>query len=130
MNIEYPSEQGLSKAVPGYPAIPDEMTLYPIVKQVLQSFQHLQDQLTAIQNLASRISLADIEDETARFKIWGGAIGGLQSPERRSSLDYRLRDASQMRENILRVLQSLNESLQEGIRSPLFTFLPLIKYLQ
>ena len=61
---------------------------------------------------ASRMHVASIADETGRFNVWAGNIGAHQHG--RSSLDYRLRDASQIREEFVKVLQYLRETVDDG----------------
>jgi len=58
------------------------------------------------------LSLASVNDQVARFKIWAGNIGAHQKG--RSSLDYRLREASHIRAQITRLLGDLWEVLQDG----------------
>lgn len=57
-------------------------------------------------------SLATINDQTARFKIWAGNIGAHRKG--RSSLDHRLREASHIRAQVIRLLGDLQEALQDG----------------
>src|SRR5205085_9987376 len=45
----------------------------------------------------SDISAADIQDELGRFKLWAGNVAALHPKESRSSLEYRLSDASRTR---------------------------------
>jgi hypothetical protein len=59
-----------------------------------------------------QIQLSDVRDEFGRFRIWSGNIGAHRTG--RSSLDYRLRDASHIRQRVISLLQDLNEILQEG----------------
>lgn len=61
---------------------------------------------------ASRMHFASIADEIGRFNVWAGNIGAHQNG--RSSLDYRLRDASHIREEFVKVLQYLRETLDDG----------------
>ncbi len=49
----------------------------------------------------------------AKFKLWAGSLGAHRSSGSRS-LEYRLRDASFIRNHILSLLQDLCESLNEG----------------
>jgi hypothetical protein len=58
------------------------------------------------------LSLASVSDQVARFKIWAGNIGAHQKG--RSSLGYRLREASHIRAQIIRLLGDLWEALQDG----------------
>ncbi|KAK1836523.1 hypothetical protein QBC39DRAFT_338304 [Podospora conica] len=59
------------------------------------------------------ISLAtSVSDHVARFKIWAGNIGAHRNG--RSSLDYRLREASHIRAQVIRLLEDLRETLQDA----------------
>lgn len=53
-----------------------------------------------------------LQDEHGRLRVWTGNIGAHKS--RRSSLDYRLRDASQVRGQVASLLDVLEVSLSEG----------------
>jgi hypothetical protein len=53
-----------------------------------------------------------IPDEFGRFKVWSSNIGAHRSG--RSSLDYRLRDASHLRKRVLELLDDLKSSLNDG----------------
>ena len=56
--------------------------------------------------------LPSLENEATRFKMWAGNLGAHQPG--RSSLDYRLREASHLQEQVVRLLQDVSESLQEA----------------
>lgn len=58
------------------------------------------------------LCLATANDQVARFKIWAGNIGAHQKG--RDSLDYRLREASHIRVQTVRLLGDLWETLQDG----------------
>jgi hypothetical protein len=58
------------------------------------------------------ISLSGVKDELGRFKVWVGNIGAHRTG--RSSLDHRLRDASHIRKQVVRLLEDLAESLLDG----------------
>lgn len=60
------------------------------------------------------LSIDDIEDELGRFKIWADNIGALQPKNKRTSLEYRLREASETRELVQEILEDMKESLTEG----------------
>jgi hypothetical protein len=60
-----------------------------------------------------KLSLLAVEDQIGRFRLWAGNIGALQ--EGCGSLDYRLRDAKFVVENVQRLLDSLQASLIGGI---------------
>lgn len=58
-------------------------------------------------------SLSVAQDELGRFRVWAGNIGGLQQGSKSSSLDYRLREAPQVKGQVMRLLDDLNDSLHE-----------------
>ena len=47
--------------------------------------------------------------------LWAGNIGAFHNESLRSSLDYRLREALQVRTQIGRTLQFLDSSLRQGL---------------
>lgn len=53
-----------------------------------------------------------IRDEFSRFKVWSGNIGAHQHG--RSSLDYRLRDASHLTTQVKNLLSDLKNLLDTG----------------
>ena len=65
---------------------------------------------------SSRMHFASITDEIGRYNVWAGNVGAHQHG--RSSLDYRLRDASQIREEFVKVLEYLRETLDDGKSLP------------
>ncbi|RYC86508.1 hypothetical protein BFJ63_vAg10650 [Fusarium oxysporum f. sp. narcissi] len=60
----------------------------------------------------SDISLVKLQNELSRFKVWSGNIGAHRKG--RSSLDHRLRDASNIRDQVVELLEDLRESLQDA----------------
>ncbi|RAL00412.1 uncharacterized protein BO80DRAFT_315184, partial [Aspergillus ibericus CBS 121593] len=62
------------------------------------------------------VPLALWEDELGRLRLWIANIGAHQS--RQSSLDYRLRDASHIKDQVIRVLRRL-QRLHEDLRDTL-----------
>ncbi len=72
-------------------------------EQLAQEAQHLEDE--------PPLPASTVEDELGRFKIWAGNIGALQRDSR--SLDYRLREASQVGDQVTKILQHLEISLRE-----------------
>lgn len=59
------------------------------------------------------ICMQTISDELSKFKLWAGNIGVHRTG--RSSLDYRLRDSSHLRIQVMRVLDDLITSLNDGL---------------
>ncbi|RPA84579.1 hypothetical protein BJ508DRAFT_412646 [Ascobolus immersus RN42] len=62
----------------------------------------------------SYINVGRLQGELGRLRIWVGNIGGLRQAH--GSLEYRLRDAPLVYENIQKAIASLEENLKEGIR--------------
>ena len=58
------------------------------------------------------LSIGGWEDELGRLRIWAANIGAHQTNQ--SSLDFRLRDASHIRDQILKLLQDLIARLEDA----------------
>lgn len=54
-----------------------------------------------------------LQDEFGRFRVWSGNLGVLQKGH--SSLDYRLRDAPLLSNEVSKLLKELEENLRSGI---------------
>ena len=61
---------------------------------------------------SEQISLPAVQNEFVRLRVWAGNVGAHRSG--RVSLDYRLREAGQMRRNVTNLLDDLKNNLQEG----------------
>ena len=59
-----------------------------------------------------QIPLSLLADEYGRFNVWAGNIGAHQVG--RLSLDYRLREASHIKEQVISLLQYLYEIIKDG----------------
>ncbi|KAK0667758.1 hypothetical protein QBC41DRAFT_323143 [Cercophora samala] len=59
------------------------------------------------------LSCQTVQNELARLKVWAGNIGAHRSD--RTSLDYRLRDASNIRNQVVMLLVDLSESLNDAM---------------
>lgn len=81
-------------------------------RQCVQSFGQLAELIQEnVDEYESQLSVTKVSDEFGRFKIWAGNIGALQEDSR--SLDYRLREASQVRDQVTKILLDLKFSLRE-----------------
>jgi uncharacterized Zn-finger protein len=60
---------------------------------------------------ANQVPLSAWSDELGRLRVWAANVGAHQ--EGQSSLDYRLRDASHIRQQILRLFDDLDYTLSE-----------------
>jgi hypothetical protein len=58
------------------------------------------------------VSSRDIEDELGRFRMWASNIGAIKIGK--ASLDYRLREAEYLSENVKSLLRDLKGVLNEG----------------
>ncbi|KAK5626599.1 hypothetical protein RRF57_002314 [Xylaria bambusicola] len=92
-----------------------------ITSHVTQCLDLFRDGLAVIDTVIGTVngdtleekSLQKIRDEHTRFKIWSGNIGAHHVGM--SSLDYRLRDSSHIRGQIIRLLQDLRSLLEDVI---------------
>jgi len=85
------------------------------VGQSLSAFESLEKIEAPNDPEGSRvIYIQEISDQQSKFKIWAGNIGAHRTG--RSSLDYRLRDSSHLHTQVMRILDDLVFSLNEGLR--------------
>ncbi|KAL9618857.1 MAG: hypothetical protein Q9160_006447 [Pyrenula sp. 1 TL-2023] len=90
----------------------------PRVQDCLQTFNSLTSALsneaTNIEELhhQHQILLENVPDEFGRFRIWCGNIGAHKNG--RSSLDYRLRNASHVKHRVLSLLDDLIDVLKDA----------------
>ncbi|CAM1503062.1 Fc.00g078380.m01.CDS01 [Cosmosporella sp. VM-42] len=88
--------------------IPDELQISTLVARNLSSFKSLISALQDDRKHASRAA-----SSLAKFKVWAGSIGA-HRPSGGRSLEYRLRDASFIREHVVSLLIDLGASIDEG----------------
>jgi hypothetical protein len=91
-------------------AIPVPPSIAAQVEDCLRSFDALLVVLDVREEFRPLSSA--INDALGRFKIWSSNIGAHRNGRR--SLDHRLRDASHLREHVLRLLSGLAENLGDG----------------
>lgn len=82
------------------------------VAECLQDFQVV----TLRPHELSDVARQKLLDEFARFKLWTGNIGAHRRG--RSSLDWRLRDASHLRDLVISLLTDLKGALHDGMCIP------------
>ena len=88
-------------------------TFAKIVFLCMQSFSHMTEALAAgAEEHRELMPPEKIEIELGRFKIWSGNLGALQVG--RSSLDFRLREASEMQTNVMKLLSKLELTLEKS----------------
>ena len=77
----------------------------------LKSFNRLQEQVERSDySRNAEVSSASWGDEVGRLRVWAANIGAHQTGQ--SSLDFRLRDASHISKQIIKLLGDLDQSLQ------------------
>ena len=59
------------------------------------------------------LTLSDLRDEFEQFRVWSNNIGVFASDH--GSLDYRLREAGEVKNGIVALLNSLHSDLVDGI---------------
>ena len=90
-------------------------TLYSLAISIISLLQGMSDTVhLAAKDGNNQASLSEIEDQTARFIIWGKNLGAFHEADQHVSLDFRLRNSSRLRQSLFRVLQHLEESLQKS----------------
>lgn len=78
----------------------------------LRSFAQVRKSLLT-SSLSGQIQVVALEDEFGRFRVWAANIGALQKGH--SSLDYRLREAPLVQENVQKLLKEVHDCLQESM---------------
>lgn len=95
--------------------------------ECLQNFRRLADlvdsQVKAPSDNGPSLSEAKafIKDSTARFQAWGINIAAFQDGQRRTSLDFRLKDASEIAHRTLRILDNIQEYISDREYSLIYT---------
>ncbi|KAK8091751.1 hypothetical protein PG997_002112 [Apiospora hydei] len=90
-------------------------TIGGLVRDCLESFDSVLSSRTGHEKKADEsLALARINDEQGKFKVWSGNIGAHRKGT--SSLDYRLRDASNLRKEVQALLEDLLEALADAKR--------------
>lgn len=89
-----------------------DTTIAPLIPLCLNSFREFATTLAAKDREDSAALQNSLTDQNGRFKVWAGNIGAHQTGK--SSLDYRLRDASHIRTRVVQFLKDLQEQLNEG----------------
>lgn len=78
-----------------------------------------------VRDFGDQVSLKDVQEEFDKYKVWAGNVGAAHSGKRyKISLDYRLREASFLKSQVLNLLAALGKriasaaSLIRGKRRP------------
>ena len=112
---------GATPIADGFVDTNDATEIFPLCKECLQLFEELVETLEgvsfeeAMANGYDRdATLTALEEAQSRFKAWAIGIAALQRGHLRSSLDFRLKDAKDIRTRILKVLRDLVQSISSG----------------
>ena len=89
------------------------MSIASHVKECFQIFKALCGKVETSEDESIRSSLDDFKEELGRFRVWSGNIAAHRSGA--SSLDYRLRDASDLKGKVINLLTDLLDALQNGL---------------
>lgn len=97
----------------------DLQTIARLSLDCQRNFQALSNALKTTNE--NELSSVAVEDELGRFRIWAANIGALNIGT--ASLDYRLRDAEYLRQEVISLLKELKKNLDIGLSplSPLFS---------
>jgi hypothetical protein len=83
------------------------------VHNCLDGFQKACDGLIkAEQRIRNKLPFSSLTDELGRFKLWSGNAGAHRRG--RASLDYKLREASHIKDRVIELLQNLRSVLEEA----------------
>lgn len=92
---------------------------YFAFEQLVIALQH------PVRDFGDQLPVKDVQEEFDKYKIWAGNVGAAHSGKRYEiSLDYRLREASFFKDQVLSLLKTLDEkvtnatSLVRGERKP------------
>ena len=77
-----------------------------------RAFKDLYTALTRETEHQKELSPEDVGDLFGRFNVWAGNIGAGQRGQ--ASLDFRLREATSIKQHVVGTLQYLLESLENG----------------
>lgn len=93
---------------------PNSSTIAGHVHTCLSKFQHTEATFAeANSTIQQMLPHGSISDQSGRFRLWSSDIGAHKHG--RSSLDYRLCDASHVREQVVNLLQELTTVLDESL---------------
>ncbi|KAF8244014.1 hypothetical protein K440DRAFT_610832 [Wilcoxina mikolae CBS 423.85] len=89
----------------------DSQDIAPRYWKCVESFSRLLELLG--DNGSETANLKPLEDEFGRFRVWGENSGSHRKG--RASLDHRLREASNVKQTVLELLEDLDSDLNEAI---------------
>lgn len=92
------------------------MAKVSIATQYLRCDNSFHELLQVLETSNDQAFAQRILDEFGRFRVWAGNSGAHRVG--RVSLDYRLREASHLHEELVELLEELNKNLEEGESCP------------
>lgn len=82
--------------------------------EAVEAFSRLLLTLSGPSSKTPELSHHDVAEEAGRFRVWAANMGALQMPSSATSLDSRLHDAPQVREQVQRILNRLLQTIRRG----------------
>jgi hypothetical protein len=76
--------------------------------------QHMIEEDLRAMQLNLEVIESWLQDPYLHFKAWATSIAALNRPHLKSSLDFRLQDAVQIKDQVLNLLRTLHDSLMQG----------------
>jgi hypothetical protein len=105
------------------PSTNDPSAVSILSKDCIKRFHHICDilqdldpnrQEDELSGLDTHLALLTMQDARARFNAWGESIAAFHPGHVRTSLDFRLKEAPEVRGRALQILEYLQEYLHEG----------------
>ncbi|XMA12033.1 hypothetical protein WAI453_004824 [Rhynchosporium graminicola] len=110
-----------AEAKPASLIISTTATISSLAKECLKRYDGLYDTLRQMTPDAAVANgfvgdnvLIRVQDARPRFKAWATNIAALHEGHMKSSLEFRLREATEIRSRVLKILRPLKESLVEA----------------
>lgn len=82
-------------------------------QQLLDLFTYLSKSDGASDGCGHGLSQTSVTDVLEKFGLWAANLGALQGPTARLSLDHRLSDSLEVREEVLRQLEDISEAADD-----------------
>ena len=89
-----------------------ERSIAPFVATCLRAFAKVTAANSTSNDESRDIISAQLEDQLGKFRVWAGNIGAHQRGN--SSLDFRLRDDSEIKGQVVRILENLLTTLHDA----------------
>lgn len=83
-----------------------------------KAFENLLLKVKKHPDTSQELSTSMIQDEFGRFHVWAANLGASQHPDSASSLDSRLREAPQILDQVIKILDRLISSVEKGMSIP------------